>query len=233
MVCFPEQFATGWDPGSRNYIQNLNGSIISTLQSFAKRNSIAILGSFREGSEQGPKNTAVLIGKEGRILTQYAKMHLFSHSKEDIFFEPGTGLGMFSLGSFRCGIAICYDLRFPELFRIYAKKGVQAILIPAAWPKSRAQYWELFIRARAAENQMYVIGINTTGITPVDRYAGGSMVADPAGAIIQKAGEAEQLIFTDLDPREVEETRSEFPVARDRKDALYHSLHHEKSGTQE
>jgi omega-amidase len=231
IICFPEQFATGWDPESRNNIQNLTGPVISKLKSCARENSIAILGSFREASASGPKNTAVAIGKDGTILTRYAKVHLFSHAREDNFFEPGTNLGIFSLGSFSCGIAICYDLRFPELFRIYAKRGVQVIFIPAAWPQNRIRHWELFIRARAAENQMYIVGINTTGTTPVDRYAGGSMVADPQGAIIQKAGDAEQLIFTDLDPRIIEEARCSFPVARDCKDVLYQKLDSASDGT--
>jgi predicted amidohydrolase len=225
IICFPEQFATGWDPESRNNIQQLTGQIISTLQKYAKKNSIAILGSFREASTKGPKNTALVIGKDGGVLTRYAKMHLFSHGKEDRFFEPGSDLGVFSLGPLTCGIAICYDLRFPELFRIYAKRGVQAIFIPAAWPQNRIQHWELFIRARAAENQMYILGINTTGITPVDRYAGGTMTSDPYGVIIQKAGDSEQLIFTDLDLRVIEDSRRAFPVIRDCKDVLYQELH--------
>ena len=82
IICFPEQFATGWDPESRNNIQDLAGPVISTLQLLAKKNSIAILGSFREASAEGPKNTAVVIGKDGSILTHYAKMHLFSHARE-------------------------------------------------------------------------------------------------------------------------------------------------------
>ena len=111
------------------------------------------------------------------------------------FLNQDQSLGIFSLGSLSCGIAICYDLRFPELFRLYAKKGVQAMFVPAAWPQNRIRHWELFIRARAAENQMYIVGINTTGITPVDSYAGGSMTVDPYGDIIQQAGDAEQTRF--------------------------------------
>lgn len=224
IICFPEQFATGWDPESRNNMQQITGPVISTLQSFARENSIAILGSVRESSSQGPKNTAVVIGKNGSILGHYAKIHLFSHAKEDQFFKPGTSLGIFSIGSFSCGVAICYDLRFPELFRAYAKLGVQAVFVPAAWPQNRIRFWELLIRARAAENQMYIIGINTFGTTPVDRYSGGSMIADPCGDVIQHASESEQLIFTDLDSQLVEMTRKSFPVMCDWKDTLWHDF---------
>lgn len=224
LICFPEQFATGWDPKSQKNIQNRDGRIITALQRYAKDYEIAILGSFRERSGQFPKNTALAIGNDGRILVSYAKIHLFSPSHEDNMFIPGTELGIFSLGSLTCGIAICYDLRFPALFRIYAHKGVQAVFVPSAWPQSRIRHWELFVTARAAENQMYVVGVNTTGKTPVDTYSGASITVDPHGVVISRANEAEQLLFSDIDPGVVERTRNAFPVERDCRDSLYHAL---------
>ena len=132
LICFPEQFATGWDPRSGKNIQGIDGLIVTSLREMAKENAIAILGSFRERHDPLPKNTAVAIGSNGSILGTYAKMHLFSHGEEHKGFSPGTGLGIFTIESLRCGIAICYDLRFPDLFRIYAQNGVQAVFIPAA-----------------------------------------------------------------------------------------------------
>lgn len=224
LICFPEQFATGWDPLSEKNVQDITGNIITRLQSCAKANRIAIIGSLREASSSYPKNTSVTIGKDGSILSTYSKIHLFSLAKEDEHFFPGTDLGIFSLGPLSCGLAICYDLRFPSLFRVYAQKGVNVMFVPAAWPASRIHHWELFIRARAAENQIYVIGVNTTGITPVDRYSGSSMAADPHGTIISRANEAEQLLFLDIDPSEVEAARLALPIEKDRKDALYNTL---------
>ncbi len=223
-ICFPEQFATGWDPLPQKNIQDIHGSIVSSLQAFAEGSGIGILGSFRQAGDPFPKNTAVAIGRDGRILATYAKMHLFSHGHEDEGNTPGTDLGLFTLGPLRCGVAICYDLRFPELFRLYARKGVHVVFVPSAWPRSRNRHWELFLQARALENQMYIVGVNTTGRTPVESYAGNSMTADPQGAVISRAGEAEQLIFADLDPAAVAEARRKLPVERDRKDALYRSL---------
>jgi len=224
LICFPEQFATGWDPLPLKNIQDIHGTIISSLQEYAKKYRIGIIGSLREKHDPLPKNTAIAIGSDGRILASYAKMHLFSFCHEHEGNTPGTDLGIFTLDSLTCGIAICYDLRFPELFRLYAQKGVQAVFVPSAWPQRRVRHWELFITARAAENQMYVIGVNTTGTTPVDQYSGASMTADPQGAIVSRANEAEQLLFTDIDPGEVTRTRDGFPIENDRKDALYHSL---------
>ncbi len=230
LICFPEQFATGWDPQPHRNIQDIHGSIVSSLQEYAKEYGIGILGSFRQANDPLPKNTAVAIGRDGTILTTHAKMHLFSYGHEDNGSSPGTDLGIFPLNSLACGIAICYDLRFPDLFRLYAQKGVQAVFVPSAWPHVRTRHWELLIQARALENQMYVIGVNTSGQTPIESYSGNSMTADPQGTIISRANEAEQLIFTDLDPAIVAATRHQFPVENDRRDALYRSLSRDTRG---
>jgi omega-amidase len=230
LICFPEQFATGWDPQPRKNIQDIHGSIVSTLQAYAKEYHIGILGSFRQANNPLPKNTAVAVGRDGRILSTYAKMHLFSAGHEHEGNCPGTDLGIFPLDSLTCGIAICYDLRFPELFRLYAGKGVQAVFVPSAWPDIRKRHWELFIQARALENQLYVVGVNTTGQTPIESYSGDSMAADPQGTVISHANDAEQLVFSDLDPAVVAVTRHQLPVEKDRKDALYHTLSRDISG---
>ena len=224
LICFPEQFATGWVPQPLKNIQDIHGTIISTLQGYAKNYQIGIIGSLREKCDPLPKNTAIAIGYDGRILASYAKMHLFSFCHENVGNTPGTDLGIFTLDSLTCGMAICYDLRFPDLFRLYAQKGVQAVFVPSAWPQRRIRHWELFIAARAAENQMYVLGVNTTGTTPVDQYSGASITADPQGTVISRANEAEQLLFSDIDPGDVTRTRNGFPVEKDRKDALYYSI---------
>ena len=226
LICFPEQFATGWDPGSTRHTEDIDGCIVSSLRDLAKENHIAILGSFRERRNPAtpPNNTAVLIDENGRILTSYSKIHLFSPGGENNSFSPGSELGIFRFGPLTCGIAICYDLRFPELFRLYANAGVEAMFVPAAWPAARMSHWELFITARACENQMYVTGINTTGTNPVDTYSGGSMTADPTGSVISRAGPAEQLLFCDLDPDIVRSARSSFPVAKDCRPDLYSTL---------
>ena len=108
---------------------------------------------------------------------------------------PGTDLGIFTFDSLICGMAICYDLRFPELFRLYARKGVHAVFVPAAWPQSRTRHWELFIASTGCRNpDVYHRGKydrNYTGRS----YSGASMTADPHGSIISRADEAEQLLF--------------------------------------
>ena len=177
-----------------------------------------------------PKNTAVAIGRDGGSLATYAKIHLFVPANEPAGFSPGNTLGIFSLGPLTCGIAICYDLRFPELFRLYAQKGVQVVFVPAAWPRNRIRHWELFIPARAAENQMYVVGVNTTGTTPVDTYSGQFHdCRSPWDSLSAGRMTRNSSIFTDLDPAVVATARHRFPVEKDRKDALYRSLAADKN----
>lgn len=228
IIAFPEQFATGWDPCSEKYIQDSSGTVVSALKKYAQEYSIAILGSFRQYHQPLPKNTAVAIGGDGSILALYAKMHPFTFAHEERCYAAGNTLAVFEVEGMKCGIAVCYDLRFASLFHLYAAKGVHGVFVPSAWPASRIRHWELFIRARAAENQMYVIGINTAGETPVDVYAGASMTADPAGSIIAQAGSGEESIISDLDPKTVDEARQRFPVHRDHRTDLYHQLHGKK-----
>jgi omega-amidase len=224
LIVFPEQFATGWDPADGRWTQDMGGEIVTALRDSARNHGIAIVGSFREAHTPLPRNTAVAIGPDGRVLAAYAKMHLFSHSGEDRHFSPGDGLALFELSGVRFGLAICYDLRFAPLFAAYAAAGADAILLPSAWPAARARHFSLFIQARAAECQCYVTGVNTTGTDPVDRYAGGSLTADPHGTVVAQAGEEEEILCQEIDPSVVRQARSAFPVSRDRREDLYRRI---------
>jgi predicted amidohydrolase len=221
LIAFPEQFATGWDPQSISHSEDLNGSIVSTLCAFAEEYGIAVLGSFRERTSSRPRNTAVAIGPDGEILTIYAKIHPFSLTKEDEYYQAGETLGLFTLDMVSFGIAICYDLRFPDLFRIYAGKDIHCVLVPAAWPASRSTHWEILIKARALDNQIFVVGINTTGSTPVETFSGGSMVVDPQGKVILHAGMMEGIFLFDVDAHIVTLERGRSRVIRDWRGDLY------------
>ena len=122
----------------------------------------------------------------------------------------------FVLGGVRFGIAICYDLRFAGLFSRYAANGADCVIVQSAWPAARMRHWDLFIAARAAEFQLYVLGVNTTGVTPVDTYCGGSLLADPTGDIEASAGGEEGIFTAVIDPEAVREARERLPVWKDR-----------------
>jgi len=224
VICFPEQFATGWDPMSIRHVQPPDGQITTTLRRYACDFGISILGSFREEDVPCPKNTSMLIGTDGKVHAKYSKCHLFSPAGEQLCYRPGDRIDLFTLAGMRCGIAICYDLRFPPLFRAYARAGAEVVFVPAAWPASRIAQWELLIRSRALEHQMYIVGINTTGMTPVDSYNGHSIISGPDGEVITRAGEEEELLYAVIDSARVEESRGSFPVEKDRRTDLYHRL---------
>ncbi len=224
IICFPEQFATGWDPGSVSNAQPADGEIFHTLSGYAKKHDIAVLGSLRLQEKGKLFNACIVAGRDGTLMTSYRKVHLFSPLMEGAGYHPGENVAMFHLGGMTFGVAICYDLRFSPLFHVYAAAGAECMLVPSAWPASRMDAWELFIRTRAMENQIFVAGINTIGITPVDRYSGESIVAGPLGTIISRAPDCEGITFTDLDPDAIRHARQAMHVEEDRQTGLYHDM---------
>jgi omega-amidase len=224
LACFPEQFATGWSPHSTRFAEGPDGPMVTALRGLARDHSIHLLGSYVERHEPLPLNTSIAIDPRGEVVASFSKIHPFSPGGEDLHYDRGDHLATFTAGGVRFGIAICYDLRFAPIFRAYALAGVHCVLVPSAWPCSRIHAWETLVQARAIDNQFYVIGCNPTGTTPVDRYCGHSLSADPVGAVASLGGEGEELIFTDVDPTKVEAARARMPVERDRRPDLYHRL---------
>ncbi|MDO8842586.1 nitrilase-related carbon-nitrogen hydrolase [Methanocalculus sp.] len=221
LIIFPEQFPTGWDPSSSLFAEGEDGPIARRWCRIGEEHGAWIVGSHREVGKSGIKNTALLISPDGSIHARYAKMHLFSPGGENLVYRPGDDLVVGTCAGVSIGLAICYDLRFPELFRRYADRGVECIVVPAAWPCSRLNHFDLFIRARAVENQFFVAGVCTTGITPIDRYCGGSLIVDPTGETLCRGGEDEALISAPIDPNLVHRSRSLFPVQKDARRDLY------------
>jgi predicted amidohydrolase len=224
LICFPEQYPTGWDPRSVQHVQDRAGLIVSLFRDLAQEYGIAILGSFRERFQPKPRNTCIVFNRDGEEVVSYSKCHLFTPADEDRMFSPGDKPGIFRFEGVLFGIAICYDLRFSGFFNVYAEAGISCMLVPAAWPAVRISHWELFIRTRALEHQCYVIGVNTTGVNPVDAYCGTSLAADPSGAVIARAGLEEELIIAGIEPDTVYRMREALPVSQDRKPDLYNRM---------
>ncbi|MDK2916548.1 MAG: hypothetical protein PWR25_1105 [Euryarchaeota archaeon] len=225
LICFPEQFVTGWSPkippGSG---EPLDGPLTAAFARIARENGIAVAGSIVEAGPEGrPKNTVVVLGKDGGRLAAYAKIHLFSPDGEDRHYAAGDRIATFTVDGTTFGVAVCYDLRFPELFRVYAMAGVECMLVPAAWPCIRLSHWETLLPARALENRYYVAGINTAG-RPGAPYCGGSLAADPDGTVIGRCGAGEEAVTVEVDPAAVHDARSTLPSLSDRRSDLYHRL---------
>ncbi|KUJ67817.1 acyltransferase [Streptomyces albus subsp. albus] len=176
-------------------------------------------GSIVEGaSGAGPlHNTSLLFSPEGRLERVYRKIHRFGFDQgEAVLMSAGTEVVTAQLPGAVAGLATCYDLRFPELFRLLVDAGAQLLVIPAGWPARRREHWTLLARARAVENQAYVLACGTAGTHAGVEQAGHSIVVDPWGEVLAEAGPGEQVLTVDLDLARVTRTREEFPALRDR-----------------
>jgi len=216
-LVFPEQCLTGWNPSDDSLATDESGENISTIREIAQDYSIGILGSFREKDTDKLYNTCIAIGTDGKTLSKYRKIHLFSPGGEDNMYSPGESPCFFPYDSCLLGIAICYDLRFASVFQAYRDAGINLMLVPSAWPAARIKHFHLFTRSRALEFQTFVASVNTVGQTPVDSYNGGSCIAGPDGTVRAMGSDREDLIFFEIDPLEAETIRKEFPVNLEKK----------------
>lgn len=164
-------------------------------------------------------NTSLVISPAGELAATYRKIHRFGFDKgEAVMMGAGRDLVTVPVpGHLTLGLATCYDLRFPELFRALADDGAQALVIPAGWPARRRDHWTLLARARAVENQAYVLACGTAGTHAGVEQAGHSIVVDPWGETLAEAGPGEEVLTVDLDPAKVESTRDVFPALKDRR----------------
>jgi omega-amidase len=163
----------------------------------------------------GPRNTATVIDDAGNTLACYVKQRPFSAAGEDACYAAGSETVVFPWGGFQVAPFICYDLRFPELFRRAAAQGATLFVVPACWPIKRDRHWMTLLQARAIENQAFAAGCNRCGREPQFTYSGRSLAVDPQGVIIADASSAERLISVEITPEEVAGWRAEFPALRD------------------
>lgn len=177
------------------------------------------LGSFVERDSGGRlHNTALMVTPHGRSLLVYRKIHLFGlGSREPELITPGAGLTVAATDFGTAGAAICYDLRFPELWRGLVDGGATMAIISAAWPVARVSHWQLLTTCRAVENQMFVIACNAAGTQDGVMLGGRSRVVAPTGEVIAEAGADEEVLFAELEPSLVDRVRREYPALRDRR----------------
>jgi predicted amidohydrolase len=182
----------------------------------------AALGPEGRSDPKGRWNTSVLIGPDGVVAATYRKMHRFGFTEgEPTLIEAGQELVTADLettsGPVRLGLATCYDLRFPELFRGLLDAGAKVFVIPAAWPARRVEHWTLLGRARAIENQCAVIQCNTGGTHASVVMGGHSQVVSATGEVLAEAGAGEETLVVDLDLAAIDAWRKDFPVNADRR----------------
>ncbi len=216
LVIFPEMFATGFSLDLTKTCAGPALEVETYLRGVAQRFSVAVLGGvIRPGSEGRARNEAVVFGPGGAELARYVKQRPFSGAGEDAVHERGGEVAIFAWDGLKVAPLVCYDLRFPELFRNAVRAGAELLVVIAAWPVARIEHWITLLRARAIENQAYVVGVNRTGAEPRFQYCGRSIVVDPQGQIIADAGEGENALAAEFPSGVVREWRAQFPAVRD------------------
>jgi omega-amidase len=217
IIVFPEMFDTGFSMNISALADHGRGETSVVLSGLAKKYGLNIIAGFAEklSGMKKAKNLAVVFDRNGSVIAKYAKMHPFSFAGEDRFFSKGNTRVIFPIEGISASVFICYDLRFPEIFRDLAKE-IQMIFVLANWPVSRKDHWETLLKARAIENQCFVIGVNRTGRDGNGiRYPGSSHVFDPLGKDICSGSAREQFVVCDIDTRTVFKVRSRFPFLDD------------------
>ncbi|MDD2710756.1 MAG: carbon-nitrogen family hydrolase [Verrucomicrobiae bacterium] len=227
LVCFPEMWTTGFQWDRNKAMAADHEKVIARVAELARQHRIWINGSMLALDEKGRvSNTAILFDAQGGPAAVYRKTHLFTLLHEEEHMAPGQSLAMADTPWGRAGFSICYDIRFPELFRTYALKGAQFVMLPSAFPHPRLPHWQVLTRARAIENQMFMIGVNQVGGEDFGsegkvRYFGHSCVIDPWGETVAEAGEDEALLTVSLEIDQVKEVRNKMRVLKDRRPELY------------
>ncbi len=175
-------------------------------------------GSVPERDPEGPLyNTSLVFSPSGDLAAAYRKIHRFGFDKgEAVLMGRGEDLVTVRLPDTTVGVATCYDLRFPELFRGLVDAGAETFVVPAGWPERRRAHWTLLAQARAVENQAFVLACGTAGTHAGVPQAGHSIVVDPWGEVLAEAGADEEVLTVEFDPGKVATTREQFPALKDR-----------------
>jgi predicted amidohydrolase len=203
LIVFPEMTDTGYSMSViREHASDWTNGFVPGVQEIAKRISIAIVSGVSERDGPSIYNSQVFVDSQGNIAATYRKAHLYAVApvEEQTCFAPGNAFASFVLGDLRFGFSICYDLRFPELFRnLITEQNVHAFLLSSAWPFPRDEHFRVLAQARAIENQSYVIASNRVGKDDDLWFCGSSAIIDPRGVVIAAASaDREELILADL-----------------------------------
>lgn len=221
IIFFSEMSFTGFSMNVSATSES-NGETIQVMQEYARNYQIAIgFGWVRLNGDKGENHYTVL-DEIGTILADYVKIHPFSFSGEDEHFIAGYQTAVFTFAGVRFGLFICYDLRFPEIFRAVAAE-VDVMVVAANWPEKRIAHWNKLLEARALENQCWVLGINCIGNQENLQYNGSSRAVNPEGETVDSMIDREGIIFCEIHD-EAANFRNSFPALQDRRVALYREL---------
>jgi len=203
LFIFPEMTLTGFTMKSKEMSETIQGESFRFFSSIAKELASNIFAGIIERRNKRNYNTLIHIKPDGNLVKLYRKVHPFSYSGENENYYAGVKPALTKIRNWKIGLTICYDLRFPELFRKYGKKRAHLIVNIANWPDTRIEHWRTLLKARAIENQCYVAGVNRVGKDPKLNYVGFSSVFDPMGKEIMAVENEEKVIVVDIDKKYV------------------------------
>jgi predicted amidohydrolase len=217
LVVLSEMFSTGFSMATDIIAEPADGPSVQFLVDNARRHDVWVSGSIpeRPAGADRPYNQLVLAAPGGAV-HRYAKIHPFGYGAEHEHYSAGDAFLTVDVEGVRCSFFVCYDLRFADEFWPLALE-TDCYVIPANWPKSRRSHWSALLRARAIENQAYVVGVNRVGDGGGLAYAGDSVIIDPLGDPLASAGDSECIVTADVDPSHVAAVRTRFPFLADRR----------------
>ncbi|MBE7412458.1 MAG: carbon-nitrogen family hydrolase [Leptospiraceae bacterium] len=220
LVVFPETCSTGFTMKSKEFSEKQSGDTESFFMESATKLGSFVGGGWIEKNPKGlPFNTFSVASPEGKIISRYRKLHPFSFAGENNSFTSGSELTTLKIFDFHVALFICYDLRFPEVFRKTAGKTDLYIVI-ANWPKDRIEAWDTLLKARAIENQAYILGVNRVGdagIRNTVSHNGHSHLIDPSGKNLFQFSEKEEFYLSEIQLEALTVYREKFPFLKDRK----------------
>ncbi len=221
IILLPELWNTGFDLArAQELAEDLEGESVGFMTTLAREKSSFVGGSILRRHGSSVFNTFVLVNAKGIVAT-YDKVHLFKLMQEDIYLTPGQAFTTVDLGFAKAGLAVCYDLRFPEMFRYYTDQQVHIILLVAQWPTARYMHWDTLTRARAIENQCFVLACNRVGGETHNAFNGDSVAIDPWGVILARGNREESVVAMEMNLGHIKVARTRFPVLLDQRKDLY------------
>lgn len=224
LVVYPEMTLTGFTMESQKVKEDeLSSETITFFKEQAKKYKVSIAFGVVLSKGEKATNNLVVVSEQG-VLATYAKIHPFSYAGENDYYQAGDELKKLTIGGATIGLTICYDLRFPELYQAYSK-DCSVILNIANWPERRVSHWRVLNKARAIENQVFMIAVNRIGTDGKGlQYVFSSHIVSPYGEELKGTSLSEEVVVYDLNLEEVAQYRAEFPVKNDRKITLYKEI---------
>ncbi len=215
LLIFPEMSLTGFTMLAEKFSEEFDGFATQSFLRMAQSSKTNIMCGVIEKHGKEIYNSLIHFDTNGLLKARYRKIHPFSHAEEDKYYLASDEIVVTEIDHHKIGLTICYDLRFPELYRLNVKQGAEILINIANWPITRIEHWKTLLKARAIENQAYMIGVNRTGIDTKYEYNGCSSIFDPMGKQIAMIENEEGVFYFNIDLNLVKETRTALPFLDD------------------